>query len=57
VDLVDNGSDVLTLADGKTLLLFETNFAKEARNRIDCWGKPLGCSFGSILGIAVWTKW
>jgi hypothetical protein len=54
---VDNGSGVFTLADEKTLLLFETNFAKEARNRIDCRGKLLDCSYGSILGIAVWTKW
>jgi hypothetical protein len=42
--LVDNGSNVFDLADEETLLLFETNFAKEARNRIDCRGKPLDCS-------------
>jgi hypothetical protein len=40
---VDNGSDVGVLADTLTLLLFETTFAKEARNRSDCRGKPLDC--------------
>jgi len=41
---VDNGSNVEVLADMTTLLLFETTFAKEARYRSDCRGKPLGCS-------------
>jgi hypothetical protein len=45
------------LAGVNALLLFETIFAKEARERTDCRGKPLDCSMGNMLGIAVWTKW
>jgi hypothetical protein len=45
------------LADIRALLLLETFFAKEARNYVDCWGKPLDCSKRGLLGIKVWTKW
>lgn len=45
------------LADIRALLLLETFFAKEARNHVDCWGKPLDCSKCGLLGIKVWTKW
>ena len=41
---MDNGSDESMLANVRSLLLFETKFAKEARNRLGCRGKPLDCS-------------
>jgi hypothetical protein len=44
VSLVDNGSDEGLLAGSHALLLLETMFAKEARKRTDCRGKPLDCS-------------
>jgi hypothetical protein len=50
VKLVDNGSDAGLLADEQALLLFETNFAKEARDRQGCGGKPLGCSKKRYIG-------
>ena len=45
---VDFGSDACALADVYALLLFETQFAKEARNRSGCRGKPLDCSIKVI---------
>ena len=36
---MDNGSDTLILADIEVLLLFETYFAKEARNSVSLLGK------------------
>jgi hypothetical protein len=42
--MVDNGSDAGVLAGMSALSLFETIFAKEARKRFDCRGKPLDCS-------------
>ena len=47
---MDNGSHVSVLANTQALLLFETIFAKEARNRLDCRGKPLDCSVGKYAG-------
>jgi len=38
------------LADIRALLLIETFFAKEARNHVDCWGKPLDCSEKWFIG-------
>jgi hypothetical protein len=42
--MVDNGSDARLLAGMRALSLFETIFAKEAKKRSDCRGKPLDCS-------------
>jgi len=50
VNLVDNGSDVDVLASIFTLSLFETTFAKEARNRSDRRGKLLDCSEKKCVG-------
>ncbi len=55
--MVDNGSDARILAGINALSLFETIFAKEAKEWTDCRGKLLGCSIRSMLGIEVWTKW
>ena len=41
---MDNGSNEETLADVDALLLFETKFAKEAKDQLDCRGKLLECS-------------
>lgn len=41
----DNGQTFSILANMQTLLLFETCFAKEDKNRCDCRGKLLGCLF------------
>ena len=45
---MDCGSDVNMLANLFTLLLRETNFAKEARSRTDCRGKLLDCSYREV---------
>jgi len=50
VKLVDSGSDADVLADTYALSLLETTFAKEARNRTDCRGKPLDCSVKRYIG-------
>jgi hypothetical protein len=42
--MVDRGSDACAWANAQALLLLETLFAKEARCRSGCWGKPLDCS-------------
>jgi hypothetical protein len=34
--MVDNGSDTFVLANTNALSLFETIFAKEAKNQCDC---------------------
>ena len=47
---MDNGSGVSVLADTYALSLFETNFAKEARDRSACRGKLLGCSIRKYVG-------
>jgi prophage tail gpP-like protein len=49
--MVDSGSDGKLLANKFSLLLFETFFAKEARNRSDCQGKPLDCSVEVYWGL------
>lgn len=53
----DSGSDFCLSANGRKLLLLETIFAKEAKNRRDCGGNLLGCSIRGIRRIAVRTKW
>lgn len=46
------------LADRKALLLFETFFAKEARNYLELLRKtPRLFLFSGFLGIKVWSKW
>jgi len=44
VVLADSGSNIRPSAKGFVLLLLETSIAKEAKNELDCLGKPLGCS-------------
>ena len=52
--MVDDGQTELKTAIFNSVIASETLFAKEAKNRLDCRGKLLGCF---MRGIAVRAQW